>query len=534
MSKTLSGRRTALQRVRTVYQDSALHAFCRFWQLSWQNSGIRHLLVRIFSGRDTHEASRATGCMDRFNARLGRCDGLQQALYTSRLWRVWNAIARAGRESRLTGWIFREGVTGVFLFLIGIYTLIDYFLRDVLSVPVLSSGWDEALLLLGFIWVLLVRVKERPTLRASVSPLDLPVLFFLGVSITLFIVTVHNVGINITGLRATIQYIFWFFVITRLLRSDRQCMNLYLTLVVVASIIALHGVYQYIVAAPIPSNWTDQAEASVRTRVYSIFGSPNIMGDFMVMFAPMTAALAYYYKDTRRRLLFWGLTFVMCFSCLFTMSRGAWVALAVAILVFAVLVDRRLLLLMLGAAICAMFLPFVASRIGYLFTAEYAASAARGGRAMRWAKTMEYLFDIDPVFGMGYGIFGGAVAMQNQIRTWMSYFYTDNYYVKILAENGFVGLGAFLVMILGVLWTGLKGWFRQRHTDRAVLQAGMYASICGVLVHCYFENIFEEPYMAVCFWTICSMSVYWGFLRDRLRAEPAQRLDKAQTPYTSS
>ena len=45
------------------------------------------------------------------------------------------------------------------------------------------------------------------------------------------------------------------------------------------------------------------------------------------------------------------------------------------------------------------------------------------------------------------------------------------------------------------------------------LCAGIFAGLCGVLVHCFFENIFEEPYMMVYFWAIAAMIVYFGFLR---------------------
>lgn len=114
-------------------------------------------------------------------------------------------------------------------------------------------------------------------------------------------------------------------------------------------------------------------------------------------------------------------------------------------------------------------------------------------------------------------MFGGAVAMQNPVSTWMEYFYTDNYYVKILAENGYIGLISFILMMAGVVWTGLRGWFRQRTQRCAPLCAGMFAGLCGVLMHCYYENIFEEPYMGVCFWTIAAMMMYLGFLRDRLK-----------------
>jgi hypothetical protein len=43
---------------------------------------------------------------------------------------------------------------------------------------------------------------------------------------------------------------------------------------------------------------------------------------------------------------------------------------------------------------------------------------------------------------------------------------------------------------------------------------GMFCGLLGVLVHCFFENIFEEPYMMVYFWAIAAMIVYFGFLRD--------------------
>ena len=260
----------------------------------------------------------------------------------------------------------------------------------------------------------------------------------------------------------------------------------------------------------------------MRTRVYSIFGSPNIMGDFMFLFAPMAAGLAYWVRDRRLKVLCWLVTFSMCFACLFTMSRGAWMAMAVVILIFALLVDRRLLALMCVALVCALFLPFVASRIGYLLTPEFAASTNNGGRGSRWIIAMSYL-DMSPVFGFGLGMFGGAVAMQHQIYKWISYFYVDNYYLKILVEMGWVGFTCFVLLLLALLFTGLRvlyrtgrGWKRKEQSrTRSLfpLCAGMFAGLCGVLVHCYFENIFEEPYMMAYFWSIAAMLVYAGFLR---------------------
>ncbi len=501
--------------VRTAYPDSILGRLAAAFGESWQTSRLRALFLWLLTRPYLYLTSGVHGLLERLNLRLAECDRLYASIRSSRLARIWARICRVGRESRLLGAVFSEGFGGVLILILALYTPIDYLLRDVFSIPVISSGWDEGLLLLALAWVFVMRVKDRPALEPADSPMDLPVASFLLMCIALFVIRMRLVPINIAGLRATAQYILWFFLATRLLRTDRQVRILYGVMVAVAAVIALHGVYQFIVAAPIPAHWVDQAEEAVRTRVYSIFGSPNIMGDFMVMFAPMTAALAYYLKKTVWKLVCWGATGMMCLSCLFTMSRGAWIAMVLAIVIFSLLEDRRLIVLMLAAFVLALFVPFVQHRIGYMFTPAYAESVARGGRQVRWAQTMVYLNANSPLFGIGFGMFGGAVAMQNPVSGWMKYFYTDNYYIKILAENGYVGLISFVLMMAGVVWAGLRGWFRQRSEPHAPLCAGMLAGLCGVLMHCYFENIFEEPYMGVCFWSIAAMMMYLGFIRER-------------------
>ena len=505
--------------MRRAYSTSFLHRFVAFWQGCWESSVVRRFFLWLMSLPYPYESSRTHERLRRLNRRLASADTLRGAIYTSRLQRIWAAIARVGRGSRLLGWVFSEGATGVLLLILALYTPIDYFLRDVFAIPVLSSAWDEGLLLFALAWVFVVRIKDRPALEPADSPLDLPVAQFLAVCVALFVLRLRLVSINIAGFRATAQYILWFFIATRLIRNDRQLRIVYGVMVAVAAAVALHGVYQFIVAVPIPEHWLDQAESAVRTRVFSIFGSPNIMGDFMVMFAPMAAALAYCFKNRILQAACWLAALTMCFSCLFTMSRGAWVALVIAVFVFALLVDRRLIVLMVIAFAAALFLPFVEKRIGYLFTSDFVASSARGGRPVRWEQTMTYLKASSPAFGIGFGMFGGAVAMQNPVSPWMTYFYTDNYYMKILAENGYVGLASFILMMAGVLWTGLRGWFRQRTEPHAPLCAGMLAGLCGVIAHCYLENIFEEPYMGVCFWTIAAMMMYLGFIRDRLKPQ---------------
>ena len=164
------------------------------------------------------------------------------------------------------------------------------------------------------------------------------------------------------------------------------------------------------------------------------------MGSLLVLFAPMVAGLAYYSSKMWVKVLAVCATGMMCLSCIFTFSKGAWGGLAVAVVIFAIFLDRRLIALMGVAGVGALLaIPSIANRITYLFTADYLAASRRAGRVIRWSKGLKLLQESNPVLGFGLGRFGGAVAMQNKVieeTKDFSYFYMDNYYLKTLAPNG--------------------------------------------------------------------------------------------------
>ena len=439
-------------------------------------------LRRLLGGQPAVERSAYRRLMDRGNAWLcGIGARVVPVLEDSLAYRIYRRVMGALRSSLLLGWLFAGGMTGFLLFLFSSYAIMDYLLRDVLQLAAIGL-WIAFYLTVGVL--LLMTVRPAPT-------------------------------VNFTGFRASMEYLAVFYLVTHLIRDERDFREMYLTMVIIATVLALHGIWQFIIGVPIPASWTDAAEGAVRTRVYSIFSNPNIMGAYMILFAPMTIGLAYACERPSQKVLFWLCGLAMCAGCLFTMSRGAWLALAIAAVLFALLIDRRLLALMLVCGAVACTLPFVRSRIGYLFTPQFADSNARGGRAKRWATAIGYLKTTDPVFGMGYGMYGGAVAVQNPVLPWVEYMYVDNYYVKILTENGIVGVTAFGMMLLGLVGNGLRACVRTAKTRWSPLCAGMLCGLIGVLIHSVFESIWEEPYMMALFFAVAAMLAWAGLLRRR-------------------
>ena len=515
-----------IMRLRAWYHEGVIAGFFRRIARAYPYSRFRQIWERFCAAPICTAANsryaRLLAALRRFVERLG--DAAQRSLIYRICLAVWRPVSTflggglIGRACRFLG------VRGLLLVCLAMYLPLDYAIRNFVPVAAIGSIWDEGMMFAALAYVVWHTAMRRAPLQSRATPVDAYLLLFIGVGFFLMCAVSPDMGIAIDGYRAVVQYLFWFFLVTRLIEDDRDFAIFYGALVVMALAIAAHGIYQYIVAAPIPSSWVSATEESVRTRVYSLTGSPNIMGSLLVMFAPMVAGIAYYSQKMWVKVLAICGTGMMCLCCIFTFSKGAWGGLAVAVIVFAIFLDRRLIALMAVAGAGAlMVIPSIANRITYLFTADYMAASQRAGRMVRWATGLDLLHSGNAWLGFGLGRFGGAVAMQNQVieeTDTFTYFYMDNYYLKTLVEMGYIGLIFFILLLVGmVLWClrsiGRTGYSAADRTR--VLAVSMFAGMCGVLMHCYFENIFEVPYMMAYFWSLAAAVLYLGYFRKRRR-----------------
>lgn len=418
-------------------------------------------------------------------------------------------------NSVICSFLKKLGMRKLLIAVFALYLPVDVVVRDVLKIGFLSSIWDEAFMIFCIGYILYRIMTSSELIKPRITPVDAPLLLFVSVGILLVAVVSPKIGPAIDGWRAVCQFMLWFFVLTRLIENDDDFKTLYFIMCAMATVIAFHGIYQYITKAPMPTQWVAQAEVGVRTRVYSIFGSPNVMGAFLVMTAPMLAGCAYYVKKLWVKCALWGIVGTLCLATLFTFSRGAWFGLTVAVVVFSLLVDRKLLLIA-GAAILAIIfcVPEISNRIGFLFTSDFAEANATGGRGERWQIGLS-LWRPNKLFGFGLGRYGGAIAMQNQEIDNLKYYYMDNYYLKTLTEMGLLGLVSYVWLLLRNLLWSCRSIFKTRKNKLSVLANGIVAGQLGVLSHSYFENIFEVPYMNAYFWGFAASVMYLGYIRKR-------------------
>jgi len=477
-----------------AYRDSRLGRASSALRRFWQQSGIARWLAGepAWTAPDTLRSTALARALTCVFARL-RLPAFRPAVDASRA--LPFIAARA--------WLLLVAVMG--------YAVIDFALRNgPLAGGAAASFWDEMLLAAGLA-LLLARLACRGLQTYRYTALDIPILFYIGVFTFLFLVRSPETAIGLEGVRVYTEYVLWYFLATQLCDRRGQAQVLATVLVGITTLIALYGIVQYVVGVEIPATWVDQAEAGVRTRVFSIVGSPNVLGSLLTMVLPLGLAGFLTASGLRTRAAYGAASAVMALCLLFTFSRGAWLACFAALLAFGLLYELRVLLALGAAALgVPVLVPDAVARVTYLFSSAYLASSVRAGRLARWQMAVERI-KAHPLAGEGFGRFGGAVAT----RAIPGSFYVDNFYLKTAAEGGLIALGTLLWLFVTAVRAGYRAVIEAGTPQTRALAAAILSGLLGVLLHNAVENIFEVPMMVTLFWTLLGILVVLPRLPER-------------------
>ncbi len=410
------------------------------------------------------------------------------------------------------------------IYLLLAFPIVNYSLTTVVGGT--ASIWGFiVLLLLSIIALVRYLSGHRPTpFRWSKYAL-----WYILYCIALMMAGFKNPTVSFDGFSMDVEYI-WFGLLLPFVIETEDVFTFIYVAVIVSIFLGIDGIFQYLVKVPIPIGWLDVGE-HVRTRVFSVIGSPAELGANMEMMIPIIFALLIVDKHRVRRWMY-ALGGLACLgTLLFTYDRGSWLGFGVALLFIAVVYERRLLIVLVALAAIAFFLPAVHHRIMDLFSPVYYIQSAQGGRILRWESAFDKMA-INPLFGAGLGRYGGAIA-----STYGYSIYSDSYYMKILGESGLIGLVLFLTMhvaiVREIMQTVVK---RAKGTDRYLALGGL-TGITAILVHNFVENLFEYAPTVVLYFMMVGLFLLWGRTltpgKHELRLEQPVRDTVSKNGYTS-
>lgn len=307
------------------------------------------------------------------------------------------------------------------------------------------------------------------------------------------------------------------FVLPDVLRDERALERLTRVVVLLAAVTALIGIVLYV----LPDTLTEQIlvrlapfgypnggvvryvedNPYLAERAIGVWIDPNSYGGVLAVLGALIVPHLF-----SRRALGWprwilaGTVGLIGVALLLTFSRGSMLALGGAMVFVAVMRYRKLLWLMLLAAVLILVLPFTQT---YVIRMVEGLQIADRATQMRVGEINDALTLIGryPLFGVG---FSGTPTRD-------IYLGVANLYLTMAGNTGLFGLGTFLVMASGMLWYGLTAWRRPGRPVR--LEAywlGSFGALITILVAGLFDHYFfklEFQASGALFWLVVGLAL---------------------------
>jgi O-antigen ligase len=279
------------------------------------------------------------------------------------------------------------------------------------------------------------------------------------------------------------------------------------------------------------------------TRAYGTIGAPNSFAGYINMSVPLAFALTAYYwsrwisarraahpldrpdfvswRHLRAPILLSVVSLTLFWTMVTTLSRGAWVGLAVGVLVMVLALGRRargaiaalaagsILLVVLAAANA---LPSVISDRFGLLVSQIQVFDPRGitptpedyaliERMVHW-QVAGNMFLASPITGVGIGNFN-VLFNTFGVQGWpYSRGHAHNYYLHLLAEVGLVGFTGYMIMIITAFAVAYRALRRLRARNDLYGEAVVIGAL-GILATFVAHNFFENLHAL-------NMGIHWG------------------------
>lgn len=271
-------------------------------------------------------------------------------------------------------------------------------------------------------------------------------------------------------------------------------------------LVSLFGIYQQFFGNNLGHAWLDEEMfGDISVRVYSTLGNPNVLGEYLLLLIPVCGAMIYGAKKWYAKLFYFAVMCCAGLCMIFTQSRGCWLGLILTAVIFALLIDKRLVLL---GIVAAMFLPSLLpdSIITRFTSIGNMNDSSTSYRVYIWLGTLRLLKDY---WWNGIGI--GQEAF-NKVYPYYSYNaisapHAHNLYLQLITETGIAGLLTFIVSMLVALKKMLVGYIVGQKNMYGIMCAAIIAGIFGFMLQGMFDYVWYNYRVFAIFWMIIGVGI---------------------------
>ncbi|MBQ9648021.1 MAG: O-antigen ligase family protein [Oscillospiraceae bacterium] len=378
---------------------------------------------------------------------------------------------------------------------------------SVVAAPFAPTMAVLALSLVGCASLLLRLLHERER-ALSRDPIAAPVLVYAGIYLVGMLTSVDVRGSLLTGV-VTLAFILFALALYHAIETKTQLDALTALMVTVGAAVSCYGILQYRFGWGYQSAaWVDEEMFSaIGFRVGSTMENPNMLGQYLTLMIPLGGAKLLSSKGWRRRLYYFACCGVMCVCMILTFSRGAWLGLLFAGVLFFVALEPRLLFLV-PLALLALWSVLPDTVVERFASIGNLGDRSTSYRVSIWLGTLAMLRDGYWLTGVGPG-----TDAFNVVYPFYSYDasvaqHSHNLYLQLICDAGVAELIAFLWLILR-FYRALGAALLRGGQERAsrLLQIAFASGTLGFLAQAMTDYSFYNYRVMFLFWAYLALGM---------------------------
>jgi len=364
----------------------------------------------------------------------------------------------------------------LFLFILGM-PVVDLVPPTLIPIPGVNA---ETILILALAFAASVS-KQRQSPPHPSSPFGPPILYYVAImaisATRSWLAGVDEPGDLFAFLKNQLFFVFLAPISFRLIYKQSQLRAALHLIAVTCTLVSVHAL------------WTVRDSVLrgymlERNRAAGLVaGQPNLFGGFLAMMILIFVSLLLSKHITKKERLGYTLTIVaLSGALLMTLSRGSWLALLLSLAVLALLRGARAIVFVLVVALSApLWLPVkVVERVQHTFQGKHSTEDqeledSAQVRVDQW-KALPEIVSEAPLLGHGFRTFvsiWGRLSPDHEPKA------AHSTWVEFLAEEGVLGILAYLWLVTTLGWIGFRAWRVRPATLESDLALGfMCAALC--------------------------------------------------------
>ncbi len=392
-----------------------------------------------------------------------------------------------------------------------------------------TTVFQFIILLLSVLWaIFLIRRGELRLSIKKISPISYALIFFFFLLIVSYLFSPYKYA-SFEELMRYLSYFALYFLVTRHVFKESQVKILLYAMIITTAIITVYGLCQRL--------GYDFALWDIQGRIFSTFGHPNFFANYLIIIIP-TFVGVFIAEATQRmegsstkkrhiKLLFLLILIILAVLCLlFTLSRGAFLGLAMAFPLFAILVVFYLrsqikaqkfwlcalsITIFISIALVVVFDSALKSRAASSVELKTEVTGSNEARLVIWKGSMK-MFQAKPVFGHGLGtfqLFFPQFRPSDYARKGVSHntLHAHSEYLEIATEMGSIGLIAFLCLLFCYFFISIFQLKRLKGDYYAPIVIGLLSGVFAALTHNMLSVSMRWTAPAVPFWFAFAFTV---------------------------